>query len=58
MDIETEAAGEPSSLRGHGKRSKASSSSAVPLDAFQIILERIYGLRDVKNEQSDRLVAL
>ena len=55
MDTETEAAGEPSSLRGHGKRSKASSSSIVPSNAFQIILERIDGLRDVQNEQSNRL---
>ena len=47
MDIKTEAAGEPSSSRGRGKRSRASSSSVVPLDAFHIILERINGLRDV-----------
>ena len=47
MDIKIEAAGEPSSSRGRGKRSRASSSSAVPLDAFQIILERIDELRDV-----------
>ena len=58
MDIETEAAGEPSSSRVRGKRSRASSSSAVPSDAFQIILERIDGLRDVHNEQFDRLAAL
>ena len=47
MDTEIEAAGEPSSSRGHGKRSRASSSSTVPSDAFEIILERIDGLRDV-----------
>ena len=58
MDTETEATGEPSSSRGRGKRSRASSSSAVPSDAFQIILERIDGLRDVQNEQSDRLATL
>ena len=58
MDTETEAAGEPSSSRGRGKRSRASSSSVVPLDAFQIIQERIDGLGNVQNEQSDRLVAL
>ena len=34
MDTKTEAAGEPSSSRGHGKRSRASSSSVVPSDAF------------------------
>ena len=58
MDTEIEAVGEPLTSRGRGKRSRASSSSAVPSDAFQIILERIDELRDVQNEQSDRLVAL
>ena len=47
METETDAAGEPSSSRGRGKRSRASSSSIVPLDAFQIILERIDVLKDV-----------
>ena len=58
MKTETEATGEPSSSRGRGKRSRASSSPAVPPDAFQIILERIDGLRDIQTEQSDRLAAL
>ena len=58
MVIETEAEGQPSSSRGRGKRSRASSSSAVPPDALQIILERIDGLQDVQNEQSDRLAAI
>ena len=58
METETEAAGEPSSSRGRGKRSRASSSSVVAPDAFQIILKRIDGLRDVQNEQFDRLAAL
>ena len=58
METKIEAVGEPSSSRGRGKRSKASSSSAVPPDAFQIILERIDGLQDVQNEQFDRLAAL
>ena len=44
MEIETEAEEQPSSLRDCGKRSRASSSSVVPPDAFQIILERINGL--------------
>ena len=57
MDTKTEATGEPSSSRGQGKRSSASSSLVVPPDAFQIILERIDGLRDVQNEQTDRLAA-
>ena len=55
METETDAAGEPSSSSGRGKRSRASSLSVVPLDAFQIILERIYGLREVQNEHNDRL---
>ena len=58
METETEAEGQPSSSRGRGKRSKASSSSAVPPDAFQIILERIDGLQDVQNEQSDKLATI
>ena len=58
MEIETEAKGQSSSSRGRGKKSRASSSSAVPLDAFEVILERIDGLQDVQNEQSDRLAAI
>lgn len=58
METEIEAEGQPSSSRGRAKRSRTSSSYAVPSDAFQIILERIDRLRDVQNEQSDRLVAL
>ena len=58
MDTEIKAVGEPLSSRGRGKRSRASSSSAIPPDAFQIILERIDGLKDVQNDQFDRLVAL
>ena len=58
MDIETKAVGQASSSRGRGKRSRDLSSSVVPLDAFQIILERIDGLIDVQNEHSDRLVVI
>lgn len=58
MDIETEAEAQPSSSRSHGKRSRASSSSIVPPNAFQIVLKRIEGLRDVQNEQFDRLTAI
>ena len=58
MDIETEAEGQPSRPRSHGKRSQTSSSSIVPSDAFQIILERINKLQDVQNEQSDRLTTI
>ena len=58
MNTETEAEGQPSSSRSRGKRSRASTSSEVLPDAFQIILERIDGLRDVQNEQFDRLTAI
>ena len=58
MEPATEAEEQPSSSRGHGKRSRASSSSAVPPDAFQIILERINRLRNAQNEQSDRLATI
>ena len=34
MDTETKVEGQPLSLRGHGKRSRASSSFAVPPDGF------------------------
>ena len=42
---------------GRGRRG-ASSSSSVPPDAFQIILERIDGLQDVIDEHSNKLVAI
>ena len=57
MDTETEAEGQPSTSRSRGKRSRAS-SSAVPPDAFQIILERIDGLKEVQTEHSDRLTTI
>ena len=34
MEIETAAEGQPSSSRGHSKKSRASSSFEVPLDAL------------------------
>ena len=57
MDIETEAEGQPSSSRRGGARGKCRASLflAVPPDAFQIILERIDGLREVQIEHFDRL---
>ena len=58
MDTETEAEGQPSSSRNRGRRSRASTSSKVPPNAFQIILERINGLQDVQNEQFDKLTAI
>ena len=49
MDTEAEAARQISISRSRVKRNRASTSSAVPPDAFQIILERINGLRKVQN---------
>ena len=59
-DIKTEAEGQqPPPRRGGGLgRSGASSSSSVPPDAFQIILERIDGLRDVQSKHSTSLAAI
>ena len=58
METEIEAAGQTLSSRGRGKRSRASSLSTLPPEAFQITLERIDGLRKVQNEHNDRLAAL
>ena len=49
MDIEAEAAGQSSTSRSRAKRIRASTSSAIPPYAFQIILDRIDGLREVQN---------
>ena len=59
-DTETEVEGQqPPPRRGGGRgRSAASSSSLVPLNAFQIILERINGLRDVQTEHCNNLAAI
>ena len=58
MDTKTEVEGQPSTSESHGKRSRASSSSEVPLEAFQIILERIDDLREFQNEHSNRLTTI
>ena len=58
MEIEVEAAGQTSTSRSKAKRSRASTSSVVPLDAFQIILERIDGLREVQNQHTERMTAI
>ena len=60
MDTETEVEGQPPfSRKGGGRgRSEASSSSSVPLDAFQIILERIDDLREVQTKHSNRLTTI
>ena len=58
MEIEIVAAGQASSSRSRGKRSRASTSSEVPPNAFQIILERIDGLREVQKEHTNRMAAI
>ena len=58
MDTEVEAAGQAFTSRSRAKRIKASTSSAAPLDAFQIILERIDGLREVQNQHTERMTGM
>ena len=58
MEVEIVAAGQASSFRNRGKRSRASTSSEVPPNAFQIILERIDGFREVQNKHTNRMVAI
>ena len=58
MEIEIVAAGQASSSRSRDKRSRASTSSEVPPNAFQIILERIDGLREVQKEHTNRMAAI
>ena len=60
METEAKAAGQASTStpRRRGKRTRASTSSAIPPDAFQIILERLEGLREVQTEQSERMAAM
>ena len=53
METKIEAAGQTSTSRSRAKRNRASTSSVVPLDAFQIILERIDGLREVQNQHTE-----
>ena len=58
METETVLVRQASTLRSRGKRSKASTSSEVPPDAFQIILERIDRLREVQNEHTNKMTAI
>ena len=58
MGTEIVITGQTSTPRSRGKRSRASTSSEVPPDAFQIILERIDGLREVQNEHINRIAAI
>ena len=59
METEVEVSGQASTStpERRGKRTRASTSSAIPPDAFQIILERLEGLREVQTEQSERMAA-
>ena len=60
METEAEAVGQASTStpRRSGKRTRASTSSNIPLDAFQVILERLDGLKEVQIEQSERIAAM
>ena len=58
METEAEASEQTSTSRSRGKRSRASTSSTVPPNAFQIILERIDGLREVQNEHTNKMAAI
>ena len=58
MDIEEEAAGQSSTSRSRAKTNMASTSSTTPPYAFQIILERIDGLREVQNQHTKRITAM
>ena len=60
METEAKAPGQASisTPRRRGKRTRASTSSDIPSDAFQIILDRLDGLREVQTEQSERIAAM
>ena len=58
MDTEVEAVGQTSTSKSKAKRSRASISLDVPPDAFQIILERIDGLREVQSQHTERMIAM
>ena len=60
METEVEAAGQASTStpRRSGKRTRASTSSDIPPDAFQVILERLDGIKEVQTEQSEKIAAM
>ena len=60
METEAEAAGQASTStpRRSGKRTRALTSSDIPPDAFQVILERLDGIREVQTEQSEKIAAM
>ena len=60
METEAKAADQASTStpRRSGKRTRASTSLDTPLDAFQIILERLDGIREVQTVQFKRMAAM
>ena len=58
MDTEAKVARQFSTSRSRVKRNRASTSSTTPPDAFQIILERIDGFREVQNQHTERMIAM
>ena len=58
MDTEAEAVRQTSTSRSKAKRNRASTSSAAPPNAFQIILEKIDGLREVQNQHTERMTTM
>ena len=58
METKAKVVGQTSTSKSRGKRSRASTLSAVPPDAFRIILERIDELREVQNEHTDKMAAI
>ena len=60
METEVEVVGQASTStpRRSGKRTRASTSSDTPPDAFQVILGRLDGIRGVQTEHSKRIAAM
>ena len=58
MNTEAETVGQSSTSKSRAKRNRASTSSAAPPDAFQIILEMIDGLREVQHQHTERMIAM
>ena len=58
MDTEAEVARQFSTSRSRVKRNRASTSSTTPPDAFQIILERIDGFREVQNQHTEKMTTM
>ena len=58
MDTKARPAGQSSTSRSRAKRNRAFTSSTASPDAFQIILKRINGLREVQNQHTERMTAM